>query len=57
MKPSAVRGMMIDKRYMFPAALLLLNLAAAAMSFVAGDWKRGVYWLGSAVCIATVAFT
>jgi hypothetical protein len=49
--------MMMDKRHLFPAALLVFNLAAAAMSFISGDWKRGVYWLGSAVCIGTVAFT
>ncbi|HZL51493.1 MAG TPA: hypothetical protein VFC37_11155 [Terracidiphilus sp.] len=49
--------MSIDKRYVFPAVLLLINLGAAVVSFKAGDWKRGAYWLGSAVCIATVAFT
>jgi len=32
---------MIDKRCLFPAALLLANFGAAAVSFRAGDWKRG----------------
>jgi hypothetical protein len=49
--------MNFTKRYVFPAILLVINLGAAAMSFLGGDWKRGVYWLGSALCIATVSFT
>jgi hypothetical protein len=48
---------MIERRYIFPALLLLLNLGSAAMCFMAGDWKRGLYWIASAVCIGTVAFT
>ncbi|HEY4359704.1 MAG TPA: hypothetical protein VGN17_01985 [Bryobacteraceae bacterium] len=47
--------MIFEKRYVFPVCLLLLNLGAAVLAFRGGDWKRGVYWLASAVCIATVA--
>lgn len=49
--------MQIDKRYIFPALLLLFNLGSAAVSFASGDWRRGVYWLASGVCIAAVAFS
>jgi hypothetical protein len=49
--------MSFDKRFIFPSVLLAMNLASAAMSLWGGDWKRGLYWLASAVCIATVAFS
>ena len=42
--------------YTFPAALMLLNLAAAAISFYSRDFQRGAYWCASAVCILCVAF-
>lgn len=41
---------------LFPALLLVLNIAAAVVCFRMRDWRRGVYWLASAVCIAMVAF-
>ncbi len=40
----------------FPAVLLGGNLGAAVASFLLHDWRRGVYWLASAVCIAMVAW-
>jgi hypothetical protein len=43
-------------RAAFPALLLLLNLCAAVASFWARDYRRGIYWLASAVCIAMVGF-
>ncbi len=46
---------MLDKRHIFPALMLLLNLGAAAMCFLSGDWKRGIYWLAGGVCIVTVS--
>lgn len=46
----------MDRTWVFPALLLVLNVAAALVSFKSGDWRRGVYWLASAVCIAMVAF-
>jgi hypothetical protein len=39
-----------------PIALLALNVAAAVVCFANDDWRRGAYWLASAVCIGTVAF-
>ncbi|MEQ1864545.1 MAG: hypothetical protein ABL996_07810 [Micropepsaceae bacterium] len=42
--------------WVFPALLLLLNVASAAVSFYSGDPRRGVYWIASAVCIGMVAF-
>lgn len=46
----------LDSTAVFPAVLLVLNVAAAVACFHAQDWRRGVYWLASAVCIAMVAF-
>jgi hypothetical protein len=43
------------QRHIFPAALVLLNLGAAAMSFKGGDVRRGVYWLASGLCVAMAA--
>lgn len=40
----------------FVATLILLDLAAAASFFMAGDWRRGVYWLAAAVLSAVVTF-
>jgi hypothetical protein len=46
----------VDVTLLFPVVLLVLNVAAAIVCFHAQDWRRGVYWLASAVCIAMVAF-
>ncbi|HLJ14248.1 MAG TPA: hypothetical protein VKV15_07110 [Bryobacteraceae bacterium] len=46
---------MIARRLLFPALLFCINLACAITAFQARDWKRGVYWLSSAVCIAMVS--
>jgi hypothetical protein len=40
----------------FTAVLLGGNLGAAVASFLLHDWRRGVYWLASAICIAMVAW-
>jgi hypothetical protein len=45
---------MIDKRFIFPITMSLLNLGAATMCFLAGDWKRGVYWMAASVCTMTL---
>jgi hypothetical protein len=42
-------------KYTFPAILLVLQLAASAVYFSGGDWRRGVYWFAAAVI--TVAVT
>ena len=48
--------MTLDKRLIFPALLLLLNLGACVACLFSGDYRRAVYWLASGVCIAVVAF-
>ena len=45
----------MEKRLWFTAALVMLNLCAAAGSFASGDWKRGIYWLASAICLVMVS--
>jgi len=39
----------------FPALLILMNVGASVMAFKAGDWRRGVYWITSALCLVMVA--
>jgi peptidoglycan/LPS O-acetylase OafA/YrhL len=31
-----------------PAIMMVLSLAAAAIYFFTGDWRRGGYWLAAA---------
>lgn len=49
------RIMTFDKRLIFPAVLFLCNLASAIVCFAGGDWKRGLYWMASSICIASVS--
>jgi hypothetical protein len=41
---------------LFPSILVLLDLGAAVSYFVAGDWKRSIYWLAAATLTITVTF-
>lgn len=42
--------------YIFPAALILLDVGAAVMCFIGKDYKRAVYWLAAAVLNVCVTF-
>ncbi len=48
-------AMTFDKRLIFPAILFLCNIASAIVCFANGDWKRGLYWMASSICIASVS--
>ena len=39
----------------FPALMILMNVGASLVAFKAGDWRRGVYWITSALCLVVVA--
>ena len=41
---------------LFPAALIVLNMGAAAMYGLDGDWRRAVYWTAAAVLTAVVTW-
>lgn len=47
--------MQFEKRLIFPALLFLGNIGSAIACFAGGDWRRGLYWTASSVCIATVS--
>jgi hypothetical protein len=47
--------MQMEKRLVFPLLLIGLNMGAAVVSFWGGDWRRGVYWLASSLCLWMVA--
>ena len=42
--------------YIFPVALILLDVGAAIMCIIGKDYKRAVYWLAAAVLNVTVTF-
>jgi len=50
-----VRALQSQKRLIFPAILVICNLGSAVACFASGDWKRGLYWMASSVCIASVS--
>ena len=39
----------------FPALLILMNVGASLVAFKAGDWRRGVYWIASALGLVMIA--
>ena len=41
---------------LFPTALIVLDVAAAAVYGAEGDWRRCVYWLAAAVLTAAVTW-
>nr|DAT48203.1 MAG TPA: hypothetical protein [Caudoviricetes sp.] len=43
-------------QYIFPSALIALNIAAGIMCFISKDYKKGVYWLAAAVLNISVTF-
>jgi len=40
----------------FPATLIVLDIAAAAVYLCHGDIKRAIYWAAAATLTATVTF-
>lgn len=48
--------MQFDRRLIFPTILLLCNIGSGVACLMGGDWKRGLYWMASAVCIACVTW-
>jgi hypothetical protein len=43
-------------QYIFPVLLIALDVGAAAVYGVAGDWRKVVYWIAAAVLNITVTF-
>jgi hypothetical protein len=41
---------------LFPLALMACNAGAAVCYAAAGDYRRSLYWVASAVCIAAITF-
>jgi hypothetical protein len=42
-------------QFIFPALMIVMNVGASLVAFKAGDWRRGVYWITSALCLGMVA--
>ena len=43
-------------KYIFPSALILLNVGAAVSSAAAGDFRKFIYFAAAAVLNAAVTF-
>ena len=41
---------------LFPIALIVLDVGAAVVYAIAGDYKKAVYWIAAAVLNITVTF-
>jgi hypothetical protein len=54
-RAAALYQFLMQRRLVFPLILVAINLASAVQCFAAGDWKRGLYWFSSAVCLLIVA--
>ena len=48
--------MKMKVEYLFPLALIVLDLAAAIVYAVQRDYKKAVYWVAAAVLNVTVTF-
>ena len=46
----------MTRAQLFPAALIVLNIGAAAMYGLDGDWRRAVYWTAAAVLTVVVTW-
>ena len=46
----------MTRAHVFPAALIALDIAAAAVYALDGDVRRVVYWLAAAILTAAVTF-
>lgn len=43
-------------QYLFPAALIALEVGAAGVYFCQGNWRLGVYWVCAAICGAMITW-
>ena len=41
---------------LFPTILIILDVCAAVVWAMNGDWRRAVYWLCAAILTVTVTF-
>lgn len=42
--------------FIFPIILMLLDIGAAVVYGIFGDWKKSIYWIAAAILSATVTF-
>jgi hypothetical protein len=53
--PASPHGLLTLTK-VFPVVLLLCNAGAAVCYAASGDFRRSLYWIASAVCIAAITF-
>jgi hypothetical protein len=46
----------MKSQYIFPLALILLDIGAAVIYGFSGDWRKVIYWIAAAVLNVTVTF-
>lgn len=47
---------MLKKEFIFPLALIILDIGAGIMCAIGGDYKKCIYWIAAAVLNAAVTF-
>lgn len=47
---------MLKKEFIFPLALIILDIGAGIVYAAAGDYKKMIYWLAAAVLNIAVTF-
>ena len=46
----------MNEKYIFPCALMALDVCASVVYLCGADWKRCIYWFAAATLTATVTF-
>jgi len=46
----------VTRAQLFPAVLIALDIGAAVVYGVEGDWRRTIYWTAAAVLTVVVTF-
>ena len=46
----------MKSQYIFPLALIILDIGAAVIYGFSGDWRKVIYWIAAAVLNVTVTF-
>jgi hypothetical protein len=41
---------------LFPAILIILDIGAAIVYFIAGDMRRGIYWTAAAILTMSITY-
>lgn len=46
----------MNKQYLFPMLLIIIDFCSSLVYAIDGDWKKAVYWIAAMVLNITVTF-